>query len=286
MKVSTMLKEFTRALLTWLRGRRLSQKALHAKTHFEELRKSEALLAEAEQLGHLGCWEHNLVTGEDAWSANLCRMLNIDPAKTKPSEDLFWEILHPNDREAVRTVIDGGMRFGHEYEYQSRFIIPGGGERTFYTWGKPILGPDNQVIKRMGMTQNISIRVEAERALLESEERYRDLVESSHDLICTHDLSGRVLSMNEVPARLLGYEPEELIGRCIPDQLSGEDTVQFAEYIDRIKRDGFASGLMVLMTRSGERRIWEYQNTLRTEGICDPLVRVMAHDVTERIKAQ
>ncbi|MGB8522071.1 MAG: PAS domain S-box protein [Candidatus Acidiferrales bacterium] len=252
----------------------------------EELRKSEALLAEAEKIGRLGCWEHNLVTGEDAWSANLCRMLAIDPTKTKLSEDLFWEILHPDDREAVRTVIEGGMRFAHEYEYQSRFIIPGGRERTFYTWGKPILGPDNQVIKRMGMTQDISIRVEAERALIESEERYRDLVENSHDLICTHDLSGRVLSMNELPARLLGYKPEELIGRSIPDQLSGGATVQFAEYIERIKRDGFANGLMVLMTKSGERRVWEYQNTLRTEGVSEPLVRGMAHDVTERFKAQ
>ena len=178
------------------------------------------------------------------------------------------------------------MRFTHEYEYQSRFITPGGRERTFYTWGKPILGPDNQVIKRMGMTQDISTRVEAERALIESEERYRDLVESSHDLICTHDLSGRVLSMNEPPARFLGYKPEELIGRSIPDQLSGGATVQFAEYIQRIKRDGFANGLMVLMTKAGERRVWEYQNTLRTEGVSEPLVRGMAHDVTERVKAQ
>jgi PAS domain S-box-containing protein len=273
-------------LLTWLRKRTPSEEPLNAKAHFEELRKSEALLAEAEQIGRLGCWEHNLVTGEEAWSANLCRMLGVDPTKTKPTEELFWEILHPDDREAVRTVIEGGMKFGHEYEYQSRFIIQGGRERTFYTWGKPILGPDNRVIKRVGMTQDISIRVETERALIESEERYRDLVESSHDLICTHDLSGRVLSMNELPARLLGYSPEELIGRSIPDQLSGGATVQFAEYIERIKRDGFADGLMVLMTKSGERRIWEYQNTLRTEGISEPLVRGMAHDVTERIKAQ
>jgi PAS domain S-box-containing protein len=286
MKLPTMLKGPSRALITWLRGHRLSQKSLNAKMQLEELRKREALLVEAEHIGRLGSWEHNLVTGEDAWSANLCRMLDIDPTKTKISEDLFWGILHPDDREAVRTVIESGMRFAHEYEYQSRFIISGGRERTFYTWGKPILGPDNQVIKRMGMTQDISIRVEAERALLESEERYRDLVESSHDLICTHDLSGRVLSMNELPARLLGYKPEELIGRSIPDQLSGGDTVQFAEYIERIKREGFANGLMVLMTKSGERRIWQYQNTLRTEGIPEPLVRGMAHDVTERLKAQ
>jgi PAS domain S-box-containing protein len=252
----------------------------------EELRKSEALLAKAELIGDLGSWEHDLLTGQDIWSANLCRILGVNPATTKLSEELFWEILHPDDRDAVRTVIEWGMKDGQEYEYEARFILPRGRIRTFYTRGKAILGPNNKVIKRVGVTQDITVRVEAERALLESEERYRDLVENSRDLICTHDLSGRILSINELPAQLLGYRPEELIGCCIQDHLYNGDGGQFAEYLERIRRDGFADGLMVLLTRSGERRIWKYQNTLRAEGVSAPLVRGMAHDVTEQIKAQ
>ena len=254
--------------------------------HVEQLRKSEALLAKAEQMGQLGSWEHNFVTGENIWSANLCQMLGIDPATTKLSEELFWQLLHPDDREAVQTVLKSAMKYAHEYEYRSRFILPGGQVRTFHTLGKPVLGTDSKVVKRMGVTQDISLRVESERALLESEERYRDLVENSHDLICTHDLNGRVLWMNELPAKLLGYRREELIGFSLPDHLSPSASALFWEYIERIKRDGFANGLMVLMTKSGERRIWEYQNTLRTEGVAAPFVRGMAHDVTERVKAQ
>ena len=206
MKVPTMLKEFSQALMTWLRGRKLSQKSLDAKMHLEKLRKSEALLAEAEQIGRLGSWEHNLVTGEEVWSANLCRMLNIDPTKTRLSEDLFWEILHPDDREAVRTIIEGGMKFAHEYEYQSRFIIPGGRERTFYTWGKPILGPDNQVIKRMGMTQDISIRVEAERALREKETTIRSLFRIAKTLTKTLELDAILEHLNYESMMLVGSE--------------------------------------------------------------------------------
>src|SRR5690348_1274211 len=40
------------------------------------------------------------------------------------------------------------------------------------------------------------------------------------------------------------------------------------------------------MTRGGERRVWEYHNTLRTEGLAAPIVRGMAHDVTERKVAE
>ena len=43
---------------------------------------------------------------------------------------------------------------------------------------------------------------------------------------------------------------------------------------------------MVLMTRSGERRIWEYNNSLRVESGSEPMVRGMAHDVTERRHAE
>src|SRR3984957_12152468 len=43
---------------------------------------------------------------------------------------------------------------------------------------------------------------------------------------------------------------------------------------------------MTVLTRSGERRIWEYHNTLRTEGVESPIVRGMARDVTEQKRAQ
>jgi PAS domain-containing protein len=53
----------------------------------------------------------------------------------------------------------------------------------------------------------------AEEALRESEDRYRDLVEHSQDLICTHDLEGRILSVNQGAAKLLGYDQSALLKR-------------------------------------------------------------------------
>ncbi len=124
-------------------------------------------------------------------------------------------------------------------------------------------------------------------ALSGSEDRYRDLVEHSRDLICTHDLEGIILSVNEVAVRLMGYDPKDFINkRSIRDILVPETRHMFDDYLARIKRDGVASGLMVVQTRSGEKRIWEYHNTLRTEGVASPIVRGMAHDVTERVQME
>ncbi|MGA8298517.1 MAG: PAS domain S-box protein, partial [Terriglobales bacterium] len=44
-----------------------------------------------------------------------------------------------------------------------------------------------------------------------TEDWTRDLVEHSRDLLCIHDLEGRLLSVNPVPARLLGYSVEEIL---------------------------------------------------------------------------
>src|SRR5712692_9706971 len=125
-----------------------------------------------------------------------------------------------------------------------------------------------------------------QRALQENEDWYRDLVEHSQDLLCIHDLQGRLLSVNPAPARVLGYSVEELLQIPMREIIAPEYRHQFEGYLNQIRETGESRGLMVVVTRSGERRIWEYQNTLRTEGIASPIVRGMAHDVTERNRAE
>jgi PAS domain S-box-containing protein len=133
---------------------------------------------------------------------------------------------------------------------------------------------------------DITERKRSEETLRESEDRYRDLVESSQDLICTHDLQGRLLTTNAMPTQLLGYTRDELLRMNLRDILVPRQRDNFGDYLDEIKRSGSARGLMQVMTKNGERRIWEYHNTLRSEGVKEPIVRGMAHDVTEQKRAE
>jgi PAS domain S-box-containing protein len=135
------------------------------------------------------------------------------------------------------------------------------------------------------LANDITERKRAENALLESEDRYRDLVENSHELMCTHDLNGQITSVNPWAARVLGYPQETLIGMNVRDGLPPENRDEFDEYLREIKTKGFARGVMKVITARGETRLWEYYNTLRTNGVETPIVRGMAHDVTERRQA-
>jgi len=124
------------------------------------------------------------------------------------------------------------------------------------------------------------------RALQENEDWYRDLVQHSRDLLCIHDLQGRLLSVNPAPARVLGYTVEELLRIPMREIIAPEFRTQFDAYLSQMERTGEASGLMAVITRTGERRIWEYHNTLRTEGVAAPIVRGIAHDLTEQMRAE
>jgi PAS domain S-box-containing protein len=143
-------------------------------------------------------------------------------------------------------------------------------------------GPEKSRVLAVKLAELEPIR----RALQENEDWFRDLVEHSHDLLCVHDLEGRLLSVNPAPARLLGYSVEEILQIPMRELIAPEFRPQFDTYLGEIERVGEARGLLAVMTRSGERRIWEYHNTLRTEGVASPIVRGIAHDVTEQKQSE
>src|SRR5258708_5733224 len=121
------------------------------------------------------------------------------------------------------------------------------------------------------------------RALEENQDWYRDLVEHSQDLLCVHDLEGRFLSVNPVPARLLGYSVEEMLRKPMRDFIDPQFRTEFDTYLREIKRTGESRGVMTVVTRSGEQRLWEYHITLSTAGAAAPTSLGFAQDDSVRV---
>lgn len=113
-----------------------------------------------------------------------------------------------------------------------------------------------------------------------------DMVEHCHDLLCSHTLDGRLLSANPASAKLLGYTVDELLAIPMRELLAPEVRTEFEEYLRRIQQDETASGYIIVLTRTGERRIWEYHNTLLRRRSSPATVLGTARDVTEQKRAE
>jgi len=107
----------------------------------------------------------------------------------------------------------------------------------------------------------------------------------SADLICTHDLNGRILSANAAACEALGISEADLRRVRIQDLLPPDGGTAFGDYMRTLTRDGVAAGMMKIVLPSGGRAIWEYRNILDQSADSAPVVRGIARDVTRREQA-
>jgi PAS domain S-box-containing protein len=205
--------------------------------------------------------------------------LPLDSLYSDPTS--YRKLIHPEDLKRVLRELDR-LEDTNRVDEEFRIICPSGTVKWLRAIGFKAKDSAGDVPTFVGTAQEITTRKKLEAILRESEDRYRDLVEHSTDLMCTYNLQGELLSVNELPAKLLGYSREELLNKPMRNFLLPKARAQFDESLLRVQRDGFVTGLMVVLSKTGERRIWEYHNTLRTEGVTVPIVRGIAHDITDQ----
>ncbi len=130
-------------------------------------------------------------------------------------------------------------------------------------------------------------KVKYEKSLIESEKRYREMIENLNEMVGIHDIDGRILSANKATTKSLGYSEKELLKMKIKEILHPKYKDQYETYINNIKEKGETKGLMSLITKNGENRIWEYHDSLAYDTDTGKrIIRGFAIDVTERIKAE
>jgi diguanylate cyclase (GGDEF)-like protein/PAS domain S-box-containing protein len=129
-------------------------------------------------------------------------------------------------------------------------------------------------------------RKETERQLTEKENRYRDLFEYSQGILSTHDVTGRVTSVNRAMTMSLRYEASEVIGSSFRDYIEEAYRSHYDLYLRQVLNEGEAEGLVSMIDKQGQTVVWQYHNILVSEPDKEPYVLGNALDVTHLLRAQ
>lgn len=141
--------------------------------------------------------------------------------------------------------------------------------------------------KNRELTREVEERKRIEKALRDSEKRYRDLFDNISDFIYTHDLTGRFLTINPAVAKTLGWPTEEIVGRMITDFMPAEYKEAFhSKYLGKIVRERQFSGVVVFLSSTGVQHYVEVRNSVVSENGKDIYIRGSGRDVTERKHAE
>ncbi len=131
------------------------------------LRRNEALLGRAEALAHVGSWEWDMRTQALQWSEETYRILGFDPYDVEPRTGLVLERTHPDDRAALKAMLDdvvSGNALSAELDY--RILLPDDQTRWVHTKAE-MEYHDTGPLRVTGMLQDISERKRFEQKLSE-----------------------------------------------------------------------------------------------------------------------
>lgn len=219
------------------------------KTNQEALRRSEAVLKQAQKLAGIGNWRWELKDDRHFWSDEIYQIygrdLNLPPAVYPEVQNYFT----PESWTGLSERVEKAMAEGEPYQYDAEVVRPGGEHRWITARGEAVRDNEGLVTELHGTVQDITESKLAENALKASEERFKFLSEATVEGVHIHD-NGVVLDANQSFAKILGYNSsDEIIGRQImPEHLTPESLKKAQAYMASgyqgayevvgIKRDG------------------------------------------------
>jgi PAS domain S-box-containing protein len=206
---------------------------IHDITEFKQsaqlLKVSNIKFEQAEEAGHLGSYRWNAQTGEAAVSNNLYRLLGLEPGSVPPSIDLFFEMLHPDDKQRIIETIQENLARGVFSPVHCRIIRKDGEVRQIKASAIPIANERGETIL-FGSFADITEEELLKQQLQQRTDLAESVIENSNNLISVIDTDMRYTIWNKANEKATGLTKKEVIGKRMLDvfpELAGHPNIAY-----------------------------------------------------------
>lgn len=193
----------------------------------EKLRQSQSNLVRAQELAHVGSWHWDLQTGEMYWSDEMYRICGVDAESFKPSYEAFMQLVQSDSRGPVQQE-SGHFPTDPSGLFTSEYVIVRPDGVSHYVREVWEIIADHQGIPQymVGIVQDITEQEQVRNALMLEKQRMEHYWAISQNVIVRLDDQGRVVFVNEVGCRTLGYPLEEIVGKSWVDTVVPQEERQ------------------------------------------------------------
>jgi two-component system sensor histidine kinase VicK len=198
-----------------------------------------------------------------------------------------WDKLIP--RQDIPEAIETFERLrsgGFPAAFENQWLNRDGSLRRIAWSATALLDTQGQVTFIIATGIDVTTQRSAETTLRESEARYRQLIEGSLGMICTHDLRGTLLTINHHGAETIGQTVEAMTGHNLVEFIVPERKAALPAYLKQIGDTGEAQGLLHLSHSDGDIRVVAYRNKLIVAPGRQPYVLGFGVDISEQIRAE
>lgn len=164
------------------------------------VRKSRESLARAQEIAEIGNWDWEIMENKLYWSDEMYRIFGVNKDSFVPTYEGFIEIVHPDDREAVKKAVDSSLTEKKGYNIEHRIVRPDGTVRIIEERGRAMYSDTGEPLRMIGAGQDVTERKETEERLREAKNIAEEATRLKDKFVSlvSHDLKGPLGS-------LLGY---------------------------------------------------------------------------------
>jgi diguanylate cyclase (GGDEF)-like protein len=225
------------------------------------LRQNEAMLAEAQNMAHLGTWTYDPCTREAVWSGETFRIYGTDRGSTIPSCRELIARIHREDRLRMQALMLRAAERGESYETEFRILTPAREVRWIHALCQPEPAADGSAHKLRGTVLDITER-KSQQLQLESERRVLEAIATGSPLLEVLDLLCRLVE---------GQSGWTLCAVHLLDQDSGHLELAVAPSLVPELRNAMARVPVAPLAGSCGAAAWRSQQVIVSDLAADPL---------------